>query len=62
MGAFRELSEMSREYGLGRTYFLLVSTLLAALMVALYLWGRVDDQPPPAQIAPQVAPSTPSSY
>jgi hypothetical protein len=58
MGGFRELTEMSRDFGLGGRYFLLVAALLAALLSALFLWGRVEDAVP--AVAPSAATTSPS--
>ncbi len=67
MGALRELSDMTRDYGLGNRYFLLVGAILAALLVSLFLWGRVDDAAAPEkpvvpQSVTQPAPSPAASY
>ncbi|WP_156612636.1 hypothetical protein [Paramagnetospirillum marisnigri] len=54
---------MSRDFGLGNRYFLLVGAILAALLTALFVWGHSDamtDAPPPVPASP--AASTPSSY
>ncbi len=66
MNAFQDLAEMTRDYGLIR-YFAVTVSVVAALMVILFLWGRVPDRPeapaeapPPVQAAPQ--PTAPSSY
>ncbi len=56
MGALHDLSDMSRDYGLGMKYFLLIGGVIAALMLALFLWGRVV--PPVASVtAPATAPA-----
>ncbi len=54
MGALRDLAEMSREFGLGPKYFILVGAVLVMLMAGLFLWGRVDIGPsaPPSPPAP----------
>ena len=64
MGAFHELSDMARDYGLGLKYFLLVGGVLTALMLTLFLWGRVEESSSP-DIAPAETPAAapvPSSY
>ena len=64
MGGFRELTEMSRDFGLGGRYFLLVAALLAALLSTLFLWGRVEEPSSPG-LAPAETPAAapvPSSY
>ncbi|OAN48102.1 hypothetical protein A6A04_04925 [Paramagnetospirillum marisnigri] len=63
MGSLRDLNQMSRDFGLGNRYFLLVGAILAALLTALFVWGHSDamtDAPPPVPASP--AASTPSSY
>jgi hypothetical protein len=65
MGAFHDLSDMARDYGLGLKYFLLVGGVLTALMLTLFLWGRVEEQPSPSVAAPAETPAAapvPSSY
>jgi len=66
MNAFQDLAEMTRDYGLIR-YFAVTVSVIAALMLILFLWGRVPDEseapaeaPPPVQTAPQS--TAPSSY
>lgn len=62
MGALHELTDMARDYGLGMRYFVLVGSVLAALMLALFLWGRVDDPvPAPAVTAPVESSVPPAS-
>ncbi|MDO8605519.1 MAG: hypothetical protein Q7R40_03190 [Phaeospirillum sp.] len=55
MGAFHELTDMARDYGLGLKYFLLVGGALAVLMLALFLWGRVEETAVTPVIAVPVA-------
>ncbi|WP_146747680.1 hypothetical protein [Paramagnetospirillum kuznetsovii] len=64
MGSLRELSEMSRDYGLGSRYFLLVLGILAIMLLWLFLWGRVDEPvpAPPITAAPPSASTVPTSY
>jgi hypothetical protein len=67
MSALSELSDMARDYGLGMKYFLMVGIALVAMMLGLFLWGRVapsESQSPVAVEAP-AAPSAsgaPTSY
>lgn len=55
MNPFEDLVQMTRDYGLTR-YFAMTVAVVAALMLALFLWGRVPD---PA--VPPEAPAAPSS-
>lgn len=63
MNAFQDLAEMTRDYGLIR-YFVATVSVVAVLMVILFLWGRVPDQPEAPAAAPplQAAPPSPTSY
>lgn len=66
MNAFHDLAQMTRDYGLTR-YFVMTVALVAVLMLALFLWGRVPDPAESrseAPAAPHSAPSSspPSSY
>jgi len=63
MNAFQDLAEMTRDYGLIR-YFVVTVSVVAVLMVILFLWGRVPDQPETPPVTPplQAAPPSPTSY
>jgi hypothetical protein len=56
MNAFHDLAQMTRDYGLTR-YFAMTVAVVSALMLALFLWGRVPDPAGPPE-APVAAPSS----
>ena len=64
MGALRELSDMARDYGLGKRYFYVVSGILIALMLLLFVWGRSGVSEPPDAMPPPApaASGAPTSY
>ena len=68
MGALQELSDMARDYGLGKRYFYMVGGILIALMLLLFFWGRngVTEAPdavaPPAPVTAPAASGAPTSY
>ena len=57
MGALSELTDMARDYGLGMKYFVMVGGALAALMLALFLWGRVETPEATADAVTVTAPA-----
>ncbi|KIL99686.1 hypothetical protein CCC_03858 [Paramagnetospirillum magnetotacticum MS-1] len=64
MNAFHDFADMTRDYGLVR-YFVMTVAVASFLMLILFLWGHIPDQPEapaalPAVTAPQS--TAPSSY
>jgi hypothetical protein len=64
MGALRELSDMARDYGLGKRYFFVVGGILVALMLLLFFWGRngVTEAPDAVPPSAPAASGAPTSY